>query len=200
MLRLGPYPALLKKRIAGKHGHLSNKQSAEFLARLVGGWPAARDAITSGATALTIARAPLDDVVLAHLSEVNNTHALARDTNTAAIAAVSATTRVHVAPRHDPCETIIVRYAEASRRLTPRGAQLLPGADAWPAVGRSAAATVATAPVAAPAKPAAKPATKPAPEPASVLPRMAHLRAHPAAVPTLFSGRSASRNKPGLDE
>lgn len=53
MLRDGPYPAWLKVRIGGKHGHLSNADCAAFLPELIAG----------GA----------QDVLLAHLSEENNT-------------------------------------------------------------------------------------------------------------------------------
>lgn len=59
MLREGPYPAYLKKRIESKVGHLSNVQSGEMLLRL--------------------AHAHLQHVTLAHLSEQNNDPALARD-------------------------------------------------------------------------------------------------------------------------
>jgi len=59
MLREGPYPALLKKRIAGLEGHLSNEQAAVALARL--------------------AHPRLRCVVLAHRSEKNNTASLATE-------------------------------------------------------------------------------------------------------------------------
>lgn len=53
----GPYPAPLKRRVAGDGGHLSNDQAADLLPRLVG--------------------AELHTLVLAHLSETNNTPELA---------------------------------------------------------------------------------------------------------------------------
>jgi phosphoribosyl 1,2-cyclic phosphodiesterase len=53
MLRAGPYPPFLQGRIAGRNGHLSNRQSALF----------ARD----------LAGRTLREIVLLHLSEVNNT-------------------------------------------------------------------------------------------------------------------------------
>jgi phosphoribosyl 1,2-cyclic phosphodiesterase len=59
MLRAGPYPLHLQDRIAGSHGHLSNFQSAEF--------------------ARTVAHPGLRAVVLAHLSEQNNTPTAARE-------------------------------------------------------------------------------------------------------------------------
>lgn len=52
MLDNGPYPFFLKKRIRGTKGHLSNLEAAAFLKRL--------------------AHEKLDHVILAHLSEINN--------------------------------------------------------------------------------------------------------------------------------
>mgnify|MGYP006310439747 CR=1 FL=1 len=57
MLRRGPYPSWLKKRVAGPRGHLSNHQCGCFL----------RDAVT----------ADLQMVILGHLSKANNTPPLA---------------------------------------------------------------------------------------------------------------------------
>lgn len=56
-LAAGPYPAMLKRRIAGGAGHLSNAQAAALVAACV--------------------PAGLGRVVLAHLSETNNAPALA---------------------------------------------------------------------------------------------------------------------------
>ena len=53
------YPLILKKRILSNNGHLSNKQSAEVIAQLVGG---------------------TNQIVLSHLSEENNSPALAYNT------------------------------------------------------------------------------------------------------------------------
>jgi phosphoribosyl 1,2-cyclic phosphodiesterase len=58
MLREGSYPAYLKTRILSKHGHLSNRQSAEALSGCRGNG--------------------LKTVVLAHLSDENNHPELAR--------------------------------------------------------------------------------------------------------------------------
>lgn len=52
MLRTGPYPFALKRRIASDHGHLSNDSCAQALSDLIGG--------------------RTQHVVLAHLSEKNN--------------------------------------------------------------------------------------------------------------------------------
>jgi phosphoribosyl 1,2-cyclic phosphodiesterase len=60
MLRAGPYPRHLQDRIASAHGHLSNLQAAEFARRLV--------------------HPGLGAVVLAHLSEQNNSPKVARET------------------------------------------------------------------------------------------------------------------------
>lgn len=57
MLRNGPYPWSLKQRIAGRHGHLSNRDAADGLPELMGD--------------------RLRFVVLYHLSETNNLPALA---------------------------------------------------------------------------------------------------------------------------
>ena len=60
MLLEGPYPYMLKQRIAGPSGHLSNEQSGELLSKLV----------ESGAK----------KVLLAHLSKENNTPDIALST------------------------------------------------------------------------------------------------------------------------
>jgi phosphoribosyl 1,2-cyclic phosphodiesterase len=57
MLRNGPYPWPLKQRVAGRHGHLSNREAAEGLSEL--------------------AHQGLSHVVLYHLSQVNNLPSLA---------------------------------------------------------------------------------------------------------------------------
>ncbi|MFT7724500.1 MAG: MBL fold metallo-hydrolase [Roseateles sp.] len=59
MLRAGPYPPMLQRRILGTHGHLSNAAAADLLARCRG--------------------AALGTVVAAHLSEKNNSPTLARE-------------------------------------------------------------------------------------------------------------------------
>jgi len=58
MLRSGPYPPSLQRRILGTHGHLSNEAAADLLARC--------------------RHAALGVVMAAHLSEKNNSPALAR--------------------------------------------------------------------------------------------------------------------------
>ncbi len=58
MLARGPYPYPLKARVGGQWGHLNNRQAAELVAQL--GWES------------------LQHLVLAHLSEKNNSPQLAR--------------------------------------------------------------------------------------------------------------------------
>lgn len=70
MLRNGPYPAWLVQRIRGQGGHLSNDECAAVLPQLV----------NAGATR----------IVLAHLSEHNNTPALAQQTVCSALTAIGA--------------------------------------------------------------------------------------------------------------
>jgi phosphoribosyl 1,2-cyclic phosphodiesterase len=65
MLAHGPYPWVLKKRVASRLGHLSNKQSAAFIAECV--------------------HRGLRAVVLAHLSETNNTPTVALEAATVAL-------------------------------------------------------------------------------------------------------------------
>ena len=71
MLRNGPYPYWLIQRIRGEGGHLSNQQCAAALPTL----------LKAGATRF----------VLAHLSEHNNTPALASECASAALTAAGAT-------------------------------------------------------------------------------------------------------------
>jgi phosphoribosyl 1,2-cyclic phosphodiesterase len=86
MLQEGPYPWHLKQRVSGRLGHLSNHEAADVLAEAV------------------------DDncrcVVLAHLSERNNTQELARR---AAIAVLKESNR----------SSVEVRVAEASAPTSP---------------------------------------------------------------------------------
>ncbi|MCD7782648.1 MAG: MBL fold metallo-hydrolase [Firmicutes bacterium] len=57
MLKSGPYPYFLKERILSQKGHLSNEQGAQL--------------------ALSLAEAGAETIVLAHISEHNNTRELA---------------------------------------------------------------------------------------------------------------------------
>lgn len=65
MLAAGPYPQRLKDRVGGGLGHLSNQQAAGLIA--------------------SVERQKLQHLVLTHLSEQNNTPALAREAICAAL-------------------------------------------------------------------------------------------------------------------
>ena len=85
MLRAGPYPYPLKERVLGRRGHLSNAAAARF----------AREAALRGTS----------DILLAHLSQENNTPQAALETVSAALEAVDYAGRLSVAPR-DTCSDI----------------------------------------------------------------------------------------------
>lgn len=95
MLRNGPYTPALKRRIESPRGHLSNVQGAELLA-----------------AAMKLLPGRLTRVLLAHLSEVNNTPALA-------LAAVRPVVdgmdiEVAIAPQHHPTGWLKARRARVS--------------------------------------------------------------------------------------
>ena len=83
MLRNGSYPRYLKNRISGPHGHLSNIESAELIAR-------------SGAR--------LRWACLGHLSEENNTPELALRTHLS----VNGNMTYHIAGRHGEGDLLAV--------------------------------------------------------------------------------------------
>lgn len=139
MLRTGPYPAHLKRRIASARGHLSNAQGAALLA-------AAR-------------RPHLTRVLLAHLSEVNNTPALALAAARPVMDGADA--EVACAPQHHPTGWLRVRRARQSgaqlaERLAAR-VEVLPAEEAATAApyaeavlpGVAAKSPVAAAPTSA---------------------------------------------------
>jgi phosphoribosyl 1,2-cyclic phosphodiesterase len=93
MLWRGRYPQYLKRRVAGEFGHLSNRQTGEALREWIG--------------------ENTQKVVLAHLSEENNTPALALKTVVEmlrghAVREKCARLRIRVAPRHEPHELIVL--------------------------------------------------------------------------------------------
>jgi len=89
MLREGPYPWHLKQRVGGRLGHLSNPETASLL----------RKVADDGCRA----------VVLAHLSEKNNTHALARTAASRALAdAGNVRVEMRVARQRRPSAPVIV--------------------------------------------------------------------------------------------
>jgi len=82
MLRSGPYPWVLKQRVASRHGHLSNHDAAEGLPELISD--------------------RLRWVVLYHLSQTNNTPALAADTLGETLDREGCAARVAVTDQDEP--------------------------------------------------------------------------------------------------
>ena len=99
MLRNGPYPLSLQRRIAGREGHLSNRASA--------------------AAAAACAHKGLAHVVLAHLSEVNNTSQLATETMERALKRTIFRGKLTIGEQDSPSRTI-----SASRASDYAGPQL----------------------------------------------------------------------------
>ena len=93
MLRNGPYPASLKRRIAGNHGHLSNRAAAIAASRC--------------------AHRGLAHVVLAHLSEVNNTPSVATETMTRALTRTSFRGSISAAPQDNPSRPVSASRSSA---------------------------------------------------------------------------------------
>lgn len=89
MLREGPYPAHLKRRIESRVGHLSNEQSAAMLLRL--------------------AHPGLQHVTLAHLSEQNNDPSLARDEAEAVLARAAGRPNLAVSTQDRAGEPVLLR-------------------------------------------------------------------------------------------
>lgn len=86
MLATGPYPAILKERVAGDHGHLSNDQAAAALRELAG---------------------PTTETVVAmHLSQENNRPSIAVRTLAAEVGAEAANTTFTEARTPDGALTI----------------------------------------------------------------------------------------------
>jgi len=90
MLRNGPYPLYLQQRVRSKTGHLANGEAADFL----------QDLMHEG----------LEHVVLAHISEKNNTPELVRRTFGATFKTPSGNNgpRIVLAAQHRSCEPLTV--------------------------------------------------------------------------------------------
>jgi len=89
MLKNGPYPINLKRRVAGKGGHLSNIQAREVLGHLAG--------------------PNLHTLILAHLSEKNNRPELALEAATSKLAELGMPgVRVIIAEQDEALESIQV--------------------------------------------------------------------------------------------
>jgi phosphoribosyl 1,2-cyclic phosphodiesterase len=89
MLSNGPYPAFLKKWIAGDHGHLSNS--------------------AAGHCVLNHASQKLANIVLSHLSSTNNSPDLALSTFRSIINKRSGfSPKVHVSKQHSPTKLFVI--------------------------------------------------------------------------------------------
>jgi len=86
MLLEGPYPEVLKRRIHGDLGHLSNEQSAELLARVL--------------------HPGLQHLSLAHLSEQNNLPEIARETAERVLDDAALAPGLAVAEQHRPGQPV----------------------------------------------------------------------------------------------
>ncbi|MDR2338546.1 MAG: MBL fold metallo-hydrolase [Deltaproteobacteria bacterium] len=84
MLFEGTYPGFLKKRVSGNRGHLSNDQAAEFLSQ--------------------VTHQGLKVVVLAHLSENNNSPELAYKAATGCLGKCAGKPAIHVAQQDHPTD------------------------------------------------------------------------------------------------
>ena len=78
-VRSGPYPYYLKQRILGSEGHLCNEDAARF--------------------AVTLAKSGASQLILAHLSQENNTPAMALFAVETALSAAGLAPELTVAPR-----------------------------------------------------------------------------------------------------
>lgn len=87
-LRTGPYPEFLKRRITGKKGHLSNPDCRKLIENIY--------------------HPELETIVLAHLSEENNTPELAFEETQAFLDRIDAPTSLHVAHQDKISEPIIL--------------------------------------------------------------------------------------------
>lgn len=95
MLQTGPYPYILKQRVAGPRGHLSNFDCANCAAALV--------------------KAGTKTLILAHLSEQNNDPRLAKWETEKAIEAAGGECAVYVAPRDAMEQPIVLSEKEAEQ-------------------------------------------------------------------------------------
>ncbi|MEO8576337.1 MAG: MBL fold metallo-hydrolase [Gemmatimonadales bacterium] len=93
MLRNGPYPESLKRRIASREGHLSNR--------------------AAGIAAAECAHRGLSHVVLAHLSETNNTPQAATESMQNALRKTPFRGMIVTAPQNRPSRAVSVDKAAA---------------------------------------------------------------------------------------
>lgn len=96
-LESGPYPYALKCRVLGMEGHLCNEDAARFAAELV--------------------QNGTQELILAHLSEENNTPAMARNAVKRAMNAIGAEPIISVAPRSElSCAHVVSHQESLCRR------------------------------------------------------------------------------------
>lgn len=88
MLMNGPYPYYLKQRIIGDEGHLSNNKTAKYLKELVGN--------------------KTKYIILAHLSEHNNTETLAKEATEEVLNSLPYNPIVYIAKQNESLEEIEV--------------------------------------------------------------------------------------------
>lgn len=103
MLRTGPYPWFLKRRILSRVGHLSNEESCQALYDLVG--------------------PNLKHLVLIHLSRTNNLASIARAEAKRVISEIGADVTLHVSAQREPTGIIDGSVRSSStpeRRSRPR--------------------------------------------------------------------------------
>jgi phosphoribosyl 1,2-cyclic phosphodiesterase len=100
MLRQGPYPAYLKKRISGGQGHLSNAEALQLF--------------------LTYRRPDLSHLILSHLSAENNCPVLVKDL----FSPHAGDVKVVVASRHEESPVFQVTAGNAPRYRVPSGAEM----------------------------------------------------------------------------
>lgn len=93
MLRNGPYPYALQQRVAGPRGHLSNPDCARLAVELV--------------------QKGTRQLILAHLSDKNNTPGHARLETEAALRAAGLSCAVWVAPKDEMEQPLILHREEA---------------------------------------------------------------------------------------
>ena len=88
MLMNGPYPYILKQRVISDHGHLSNTTTANYLSEIIG--------------------KNTEKIVLAHISENNNTPELAYNTTKDILAEKSIETDIIIAKQYESLDEIEV--------------------------------------------------------------------------------------------
>lgn len=88
MLMDGPYPPILKQRVISDKGHLSNKTTAKLLTEVVGN--------------------KTEKIVLAHISENNNTESLAYETTKQALEKKNINKEVILAKQYESLDVIEV--------------------------------------------------------------------------------------------